>query len=170
MSSIKDRLNEPGSPRPGLGGELRQVRENGQASAQELRDFLKSVQGRSPQEVLGVVAQSGLATSIILSTIGCVVLLVVCSVGPYYWNKLSADGGTTKPSVEKQSEPDADNTDTEPSAKQQAANAPQPSEATAANPPDPSLPNKLGIGETKTANPKTNPLDSNIDNLLDGDF
>lgn len=171
MSSIKDRLNEPASPRPGLGGELRNMRENGQASAEELRSFLKSVQGRSPQEVLGVVAQSGLASSILFSTIGCVVLLVVFSVIPYQLEKLSANEASAKPTKKEAAETD-EKTVAEPSKadQQTAAKTESQENVPDANAPDPSLPDKLGIGETKNADPKTNPLDSNIDNLLDGEF
>ncbi|MCA9067273.1 MAG: hypothetical protein KDA84_00005 [Planctomycetaceae bacterium] len=170
MSSIKDRLNEPASPRPGIGGELHHMRENGRASAQELRDFLKSVKGRSPQEVLGVVAQSGLATSILFSTIGCVVLLVVCSVIPYQLNKLSASEESEKSSAKAKVDSEEENTATPPPANQQATKTTEPQNETPGNGPDPSLPDKLGIGETKNADAKTNPLDSKIDNLLDGDF
>lgn len=168
MSSIKDRLNEPASPRPGLGGELRNIRENGQASAQELRDFLKSVQGRSPQEVMGVVAQSGLTSSILLSTIGCVVLLVVFSVIPYQLNKLAANDESAKTSAEEQSESDETNASTPAAENQQAASKTESPNEQPVGSPDPSLTDKLGIGETKEADPKSNPLNSKIDNLLDG--
>ncbi len=168
MSSIKDRLNEPAPTRPGVGGELKHLRQNGQASAAEIREFLKSVQGKSPQEVLGVVAQSGLASGIVLATIGCIVLLVVGSVIPYALNRLSADAASAKPAKTQQAEAPAEKPDSP--AKQAAAAPPQAgTEPATANPVD-TLPDKLGIGETKAADPKKNPLDSgsDIDKLLDG--
>ena len=159
MSSIKDRLNEPAPPRPGIGGELGQMRENGKASAEEIRAFLKSVRGKSPQEVLGTIAQSGLAMSILWATIGCAVLLVVFSVIPYV---LSGEDEAEAPSAKK-----AQAEKKEPAEAEQTAQA-KPNENETPAGPDPSLPDKLGIGETKASDPKKNPLEGNIDNLLDG--
>jgi hypothetical protein len=163
MPNIKDHVTETDSARPSVGGELRQLKTNGAATAGELREFIGSLKGKSPQEVLGAVAQSGLTRGIVLATIGFVVVLVTCSVVPYGYNKIwpSVTAAPTKSSDDDQpteSNPDAENSE-------------QPVASTDENPAGAGdLTDTLGIGETKTSDPKANPLESksNLDNLLDG--
>lgn len=167
MPNIKDHVTDTESARPGVGGELSQLKTNGAASAGELREFIGSLKGKSPQEVLGAVAQSGLTRGIVQATIGFVVVLVTFSVVPYGYNKIwpSTDGTTA-----------AKTTDDDPAAETKpetdpAASSKQPV-ATADDVPVGAgdVTDVLGIGETKTSDPNANPLESksNLDNLLDG--
>ncbi len=167
MPNIKDHVTGTDSGRPGIGGELRQLKSNGAATADELREFIGSLKGKSPQEVLGAVAQSGLTRGIVLATIGFVVVLVACSVVPYGYHKMwpsAAGAATAQKSDEDQP------ADTQPAA-DETANSEQPV-AVADDAPAGAgeLTDALGIGETKTSDPKSNPLESksNLDNLLDG--
>ena len=166
MPNFKDHVTRTGPSRPGLGSELRQLKTNGEATTGELREFLGTLRGRSPQEVLGAVAQSGLTRSIVIATIGFVVVLAVFTVVPYGYHTLWPEQA-----VAAASDKDADTSQTPDEA---PVNPVQPA---AANPPTDDipagagdLPGKLGIGETKSADPGKNPLDSNnkIDKLLDG--
>ena len=165
MPNIKDHVTSTEANRPGVGGELRQIKTNGAATAGEIREFIGSLKGRSPNEVLGVVAQSGLTRSIVLATVGFVVILVVFSVVPYGYNKMwPATAAATKADDEvdaNQDDVNSANTETP----QQAATANSETPAGAGNVAD-----TLGIGETKTSDPKSNPLDSDnkLDSLLDG--
>ena len=60
---------DPPAPMASTTGELRQLRQNSSATVAELRQFLKQLQGRSPQEMLGIVAGSQLVRAIGLSTV-----------------------------------------------------------------------------------------------------
>ena len=167
MPNIKDHVTGTESARPGVGGELKQLKTNGAASADELREFIGSLKGKSPQEVLGAVAQSGLTRGIVQATIGFVVVLITFSVVPYGYNKIwpSTDGTTT-----------AKTTDDDPSAEASAeagetASLKQPVAAADDVPAGAGdVTDALGIGETKTSDPNANPLESksNLNNLLDG--
>src|SRR5262245_33764196 len=50
------------------------------ATTAELRDFVRSLKGRSPQEVMGIVSSSALTQAVIGSTIATVVLIAVLTV------------------------------------------------------------------------------------------
>jgi hypothetical protein len=136
---------------------LHRVKEGGQATAAELREFLQTFRGKSPQEALGLVAQSGLAQGVVISSLGTLVLLVVFTAVPYAMRPAIAQTSAS------QAAPAAG--PAKPAATDAAA-AP----ATAALPGAP--PNaeqaleKIGETETKAADPKKNPLDQ-LDNLLD---
>ena len=151
---------DPVEPQPGMRRDLRRAREGTFATAVELREFVQNLKGKSPQEVLGAVANSGLAQGVVLSSLITLIVMAVFTIGPYFWYE--------KPKP-VQKEPVA-------AAQPVAAVAPV---ATAASPADKSQATaksaaanaqqtleKLGETETKTADPKVNPLD-NLDDLLD---
>jgi hypothetical protein len=122
----------------------------------ELRDFVRSLKGRSPQEVMGIVASNALTQAVIGSTIATVVLLAVLTV-PFAFGK-SAKAKSTKPA--------ASVADVEP-AKSDAASPKAASSGDTPSEEDIQKASKaMGLDETKTADPKKNPLDS-FDNLLD---
>lgn len=144
-----------GSP-PGLRRDLHRARENAFASTAELREFVRNLKGKSPQEVLGAVANSGLAQGVGLASVGTVILMAAFTVGPYFLY------GKPKPPAPPKEAAAA----TEP-----AATAPQTAEKVTAPSKDASANaqqtlDKMGESETKTADPKVNPLD-NLDDLLD---
>ena len=148
----------------GVTSDLQRVKTEGRASAAELREFLSNLKGRSPQEVMGVVAESDLIRSILTATVGCFVLLVVLTVVPYALKGRSA-------SV---SEKPAASAVTQPTNEQQAATGVTEdvtSAQAATNPRGPDLERAaeaMGIGGTAEADPNSNPLDSKLDKLLDG--
>ena len=49
--------------------DLRELKTNSNATVQELQEFLRQLRGKSPQEMLGVVASSQLFRATILSII-----------------------------------------------------------------------------------------------------
>ena len=51
----------------GVSAEMRQLKADTSESLGELQEFLKQTRGKSPQEVLGIVTNSGLFSSIVLS-------------------------------------------------------------------------------------------------------
>lgn len=123
------------------------MRKNSAATAAELREFLRELRGKAPAEMLGVVASSSLFRSLIIATIGTAVLIAVLTIAPFTWAKVF-DKPVEAPALPVSPEPAAPTA--EPSIDKPAANAAE----------------SLGIGETKTAPPASNPLDNSTDDLL----
>lgn len=150
------------SPRTGSGlpSDIRNLRESGAASVAEMRDFLKSLKSRNPQEVIGIVSSSLLVQSLGIACAASAVFMFVFTVGPYL---------IYGPPVAKAAPP-------KPAAAIAADGAPAPAEGTTgtpaavSGPPDAEKASQvMGLEETKSADPKQNPLDKpDIDKLLDG--
>jgi hypothetical protein len=159
MDSTKDHFDQQQPMSPGAAAKAQQLRGHSSATAAELREFLGQLKGRSPQEVMGIVAQSSLFRGITTATIACGVLMLVFTIGPYiiYGGpsaraRQNAVAVTVQPATNDT--PAKQSTDTAP-------NDPvKPDLAKAAQ--------AMGIGETAEAAPDKNPLDSKLDNLLDG--
>jgi hypothetical protein len=129
--------------------DLRELKGNSRATVQELQAFLRELKGKSPQEMLGVVAASQLARSLVLSSalVGGGILLFTAI--PYF---LGDD------------------------AKEIPAAAAEPAPAPVAAPPvvaeNPAVEAKadplstLGVGEELTAPPDQNPLENKGDDFL----
>jgi hypothetical protein len=160
--------------RASLAGQIRQARQGSIATANELKDFLHAVKGHSPDQLLGVVAQSELIRATITATIAAAILMAILTVGPYL---MGAAPVTTHPPQEKKEAPAAVATPAAP-ATPAAATGPdgKPVDPTAVTipgdkPTGPSkddIAKKLGVNEAKTADPKSNPLDGKGDDLLKG--
>ncbi|MCA9175304.1 MAG: hypothetical protein KDB14_12540 [Planctomycetales bacterium] len=169
MANIQDKVGEQQQP---TGGGMRRVVADSSHSLAELRDFMGRLKGKSPQEVLGEVATSGLVRSTTVAAIGFLVVILSLSVGAHYWKQAfpKSSGATAATSSKKTDDDQPGNT----AANESAATTPSGGAASPATPAepatklsgDPTLDN-LGIGETKDADPKKNPLESTLDNLLD---
>ncbi len=144
--------------------DVKNLKESGSATLEELREFLKSLKTRSPQEVIGIVKTSLLIQSLAISTVATVGIMAVFTVGPYmvYGPKKPATPGSKPAAVA--ATPDTSKP-AEPAAATGAATA---TPATGA--PDAAKAAKaMGLDETKPADPKKNPLDKpDLDKLLDG--
>jgi hypothetical protein len=180
MDSV--RHNEP----RGLAGDIRRAKEGAGATADELREFVRSLKGKNPQEVLGMVAQSRLTQGVVVATFWCVVLMAIGTAVPFYWDQIFPSA--TKPVAAKpaeQSKPASEPAAqaNAPAAPAQATPAPAPATTPAPvaktpagpanlNPPEPSAANqkalvdKLKLDETKSSDPKKNPLEDKADDLL----
>jgi len=127
------------------------------ASTSELRDFVRSLKGRSPQEVMGIVASSALTQAMIGSTIATAVLIGVLTVVPY---ALSGPPKAKSKPVASANTAEAESAKANNSTKvANASDTPSEEDIKKAS-------KAMGLDETKTADPKKNPLD-NFDNLLD---
>ncbi|MBC8874400.1 MAG: hypothetical protein H8E44_33610 [Planctomycetes bacterium] len=170
MGKRDEHLSETRPQTGGVARDFNRLKSDGAATVSELREFLGQMHGRSPQEVIGMVAKSGLTRSIILATFLFVILLVACTIIPYVWK--DRDGSTAGPA--------AGQTDTAkaPAAKPDESKPDeQPAEAVATTAKDKSVSDELdpdraidamGIGETRTADPDKNPMEDKLDKLLDG--
>lgn len=152
-------------------GQLAQTRANLALSASELNHFLQQMRDKSPRDVLGAVSQSGLARAVFQATVGCIVIMIVFTVGPYLWSK-SFPAAEKKP-VAKAAEQPAAPADTKKAETPAATPGIAPDKGTAASKTDnpkqtvsKDALDKLGLTETKTGSPKVNPLDKSADDLL----
>jgi hypothetical protein len=127
--------------------DLRELKGNSRATVQELQAFLRELKGKSPQEMLGVVAASQLARSLVLSSalVGGGILLFTAI--PYFFG----DDAKEVPAAVAEPVPVA--------APRVVAEKP-PVEVK----PDPL--SNLGVGEELTAPPDQNPLESKGDDFL----
>lgn len=161
MDQLRQRLTEETpSPRTGLMSDMKRLKTEAAASTGELREFIRGLKGRSPQEVMGIVSGNSLVQGLVMSVIGCAALLIVLSV-PF------AFGNSRKPKGTKTEAKPAETAQVEPATTHSSATA-----APAAQGEVPAEANlqraskAMGLDETKTADPKINPLDK-LDNLLD---
>lgn len=147
----------------GLTKDIRRLKESGSASVAELREFLKSLKARNPQEVIGIVSSSLLVQSLGISCVITALGMALLTAGPYYLY------GPPKPkSVAGKSVAASTN---RPAAEGAAATGnTSPTGTPASGAPDAERAAKaMGLDETKSADPKKNPLDKpDIDKLLDG--
>ena len=167
MDSTRQHFEDSQTPGFGPASDLKRLKTNGSATVAEIREFLGAMRGRKPEEVLGAVAGSTLVQSMVIATIGTVLLLVIGSVGPWAWNKYVAaapDAAAKKP-VAAKAKP-ADRPAEKSDAKADKPKAKPVKDDEGASNLDRAI-KAMGMDETKTADPKKNPLDKDLDNLLD---
>ncbi len=161
MKPIRDHFEQQQEPVAGIAKDLRRLKTDGAASVNELRQFIGQLKGRTPQEAMGVVAQSDLVRSIILAAAGCAVLLVVLTIFPYWFRDRSSSTTTAQPATKVDTpplEPAAGTAETTSPAATAGTGQPDLKRAAAA----------MGIGDAAPADSDTKPLDDRLDKLLDG--
>ena len=144
----------------GIGADIRSVKHNGAASITELREFMRSLKGRKPQEAMEIASNNGLIRGLVISTIGFLVVLFVFTLIPFFLDKdeVVTQQGITPTSENSGTQGSNSNAGTEDQTGSSQTPTAQGEE----------LLDKLQIGETKTADPDANPLDSQFNDLLDG--
>jgi hypothetical protein len=155
--------NQAQNQREGIGGitsDIRSVKHNGAASITELREFMRSLKGRKPQEAMEIASNNGLIQGLVISTIGFLVVLFVFTLIPFF---LDEDEVVTQQGVT----PTSENAGTQGS-NSNAGTTDQTGSSQNPTAQGEELLEKLQIGETKTADPAANPLDSQFNDLLDG--
>ena len=163
MDSSKDHFDQQQPPSSGAFSDLKRLQSNGAATAAELREFLGHLKGHNPQEVMGIVAQSGLVRATFTATIGCLVLLFVGTIIPYaLYGGSSRVSDKVTPRASDNPPPTAATTTPAPAETATVSEAAQP----AAAPDLQRAAEAMGIGEA--AEPDTNALDNKLDKLLDG--
>lgn len=103
MGNMKDRRNSSVSHSVERSGEIARMKAGSRATMEELQEFLGEVRGKSPQQVLGLVAASGLTQGIILSTLVTVIVLFTITAGQYlyYGDSATADAEKNKKAAAK---------------------------------------------------------------------
>jgi len=170
MGKARDHFSETRPKGGGIARDLGRLKSDGGATVAELREFLGEMRGRSPQEMLGLVAESGLTRSMFLATFLFVLLLAALTVGPYVLSSLSADASAPvaeEKVVEEEDNPQAVGPETTEEPARPAAAAPVVDADDTKTDPERAV-DAMGIGETRVANPNENPLEDKLDKLLDG--
>ena len=168
MSQIE---SDSGQPR-GVFKDVKRLQTDGNASVEELREFLAQLKGKSPQEMLGIVAESGLVKGMVTATIGMVAVLFVFTIGPWAYNELAGEPiqpqAVAQPAAAQNSSPQAPvDPATQAAAAAAAVGNPgaQASSAAPASQADLGAATKaLGISETKSGEPN---LDALLNKKLD---
>ena len=134
----------------------------------EIRKFLEGLQERTPQEAIGMSGDGDLIRYLVVAIVASIALAFAGTALPYFW--LDTDPTTAVRKKNSAAEEGAAATGTVADAAVSTADptttAVTPSGETVANP-DQVL-ESLGVGEARQADPKKNPLEDNLDKLLDG--
>ena len=138
--------------------DLGKLSRNASASAVELREFLAEMRGKSPREMLGTVATSNLGKSLIQAVGGVVVAIILFTLIPFAFNKMTSSGKSTEQPQEQ-----APSSPATASATKQSTPAEPPLNPDAK--PGQAL-EKLGIGESREAPLSVNPLEDSSDDIL----
>ena len=137
---------------------------NGQSGADVL-GLTNQLRGNSPDEVLGSMNQASLMQGIVMATIVTAVLMAVLTIGPFLLGSGSKKKGG-KPAVAAA----AQNKDETPAASQDAADGKAAADESATAGGDPKVSaktlKKLGVNDVKKSDPKKNPLEDSVNDLL----
>ena len=147
-------------------GDFKKLGRNSQAVVGELREFLANLKGKSPKEMMGAVAESSLAQSLMISTVIMTVLVFAFSAVPYLLKEEQASAQAAEKGKAAE-----DNPATQPALPSGAGESSSDEAGTAqetetSKTPEQKTADILGVGEV--ADPDSNPLDSGGDDLLDG--
>jgi hypothetical protein len=135
--------------------DLKKIKSNTAATANELREFLRQMRGKSPKEMLGAVATSDLGKSLVQAAAGVAAAILIFTIIPFTLGKVFAKDEPvaaapaeipTSPATPAQGSPAEPVLD--PDAKK-----------------DPTL-DALGIGDTKKSPLTINPLEGTGDDIL----
>ena len=179
MDSKNPAPEGPQTPGFGIARDLRQLKTHGAASVAELREFLAQARGRRPEEVLGMLAGSRLLWNVGAATVGVLAILVVGTLVPWWLGGPPAGAAPAAKAAAALKAVAASAAQAKPSGQSPAAQPAQtsaPSSAAAVATagdakPSPADAEKavkaMGLGDTKTADPKKNPMEKSLDKLLD---
>ena len=144
--------------------DLKQLGQNSKAVVGELREFLASLKGKSPKEMMGAVAESSLVRSLLISS-AVMSLVFVFSVIPYHLKQMEESAQAAQKESEPPGEKVEDKAAVSAGEKAEASGEQKQAPATPKTP-EQKTADILGVGEV--ADPNANPLDSGGDDLLDG--
>ena len=130
--------------------DLRELKANSSATVQELQLFLRELKGKSPPEMLGIVASSKLIRAIILSVILVIVAIFALTAIPYFL------GNKETPDPEQTIVTNSVTPAPEPKEAKPTPNQTKPAEPLA----------PLGVNEKKNAPANVNPLEDDGGSFL----
>jgi hypothetical protein len=168
MDQTRKHLEKPPATSTGIAADMKRLKSDTSSTAEEVREFIANLKGRSPQEVLGAVSESGLVQATVQATFFCMVVLVACTVLPWALKPeepvVAAESEPAAAAVVNEaSEDTAADSQSETASAGARSSGDSPSSSDAAR-----AAAAMKIDETVVTDPKKNPLDGNLDKLLDG--
>ena len=145
--------------------DIKQLGKNSKAVVGELREFLANLKGKSPKEMMGAVAESSLARSLVISTVVMMVLVFSFSAIPYYF-KQKEESAQAEQKAKESPGKKAEDTSAGSTAVQGGASGEGKEASETPKTDEQKTADVLGVGEV--ADPDANPLDSDGGDLLDG--
>lgn len=175
MEQTREQLEQQPPTSTGITADMKRLTADASSTAEEVREFIRNLKGRSPQEVLGAVSESGLVQATIQATIGCVAVLGILSVIPWAMKSEetanaseSTDGSaaavagvTGEAAAETAAAQTGSSSDTVSTKPRSGSDTPTGNDAARAA-------QAMKIDETVVTDPEKNPLDGSLDKLLDG--
>lgn len=166
MDQTREQLDQQPKPSTGIAGDMQRLKTDASSTAEEVREFIATLKGRSPQEVLGAISESGLVQATIQATFVCGLLLVALTVLP--WALASEEPATAAAPAGEAVENTEATTETAAAAAETATAEPRTSSDTPTGSDTARAAAAMKIDETVVTDPAKNPLDGNLDKLLDG--
>lgn len=160
MDQLRDKLTDDSRSGKGVINEMQRLKTEASATTAELREFVRGLKGRSPQEVMGMITGNALTKAMVSATVGCVVLLAVLSVPFAFGSSAKEKAAKARQAQAAKANAEPEKTDTK-EAKASSTNGDTPSDADLKK-----ASKAMGLNDAKTADPNKNPLDK-LDNLLD---
>jgi hypothetical protein len=167
MDQTREHLEKPPTTSTGVAADMKRLKSDASSTTEEVREFIANLKGRSPQEVLGAVSESGLVQATVQATFGCAIVLFAFSVVPWFLKseEAVAVAAETQPATSEtdsaENPPTGASVNAASTKPRTAADSPTDDDAARAAA-------AMKIDETVVTDPKTNPLDGNLDKLLDG--
>ena len=147
-------------------GDFKKLGRNSQAVVGELREFLANLKGKSPKEMMGAVAESSLAQSLLISTVIMTLLVFALSAIPYYLKDEQASAEAAEKGTAAEDNPTEQSNAPSSAGERSSGEEGSVQETAPSKTPEQKTADILGVGEV--ADPDSNPLDSGGDDLLDG--
>ena len=147
-------------------GDFKKLGRNSQAVVGELREFLANLKGKSPKEMMGAVAESSLAQSLLISTVMMTILVFALSAIPYYLKDEQASAEAAEKGTAAEDNPTEQSNAPSSAGERSSGEEGSVQETAPSKTPEQKTADILGVGEV--ADPDSNPLDSGGDDLLDG--
>lgn len=160
MEKTREQAEPQITPGKGLRGDVERLKTNSAATAEELREFVSGLKGRSPQEVLGIVSETGLFKGVAQATVGCVVLLAALTVIPWTLADEPKETETAEAAAPAAEQPAETGTEAAPATGTETA-------ATSGEVNPAAAIKAMGEDEVKPADAPTDPLDNTLNNLLE---
>ena len=160
MDKLRDKITGDSPPVKSMINDVKRLKTEASLTTAELCEFVRGLKGRSPQEVMGMITGNALTRAMVWSTVGCVSMLIVLSVPFAFGSSAKAKAAKAKSAQTAKAKPEPTKNEAK-EAKADSSEGDAPSEANLKK-----ASKAMGLDETKTADPKKNPLDR-LDNLLD---
>ncbi len=137
------------------------------STVEDLSNLLREVGTANPQELLGAGARTSLAVAMLQATVATVLLMAALTFGPYLWSPATGTAAPSTPATPPEPARADSKAPTPPAVPESGKPAREPgNEASQQAPVSKKALEKLGLTDTRKADPRVNPLEKGDDDLL----